>query len=133
MTVSIADVAVELARPTPESPTADQWQSWIFRAYRLIEARLGPVKYAALDADLLDDVVLSAVAEHVRAWRDSTANRRTVAVDDGSVSYSYESSVGFFAIPGDLWSRLDPTLSDSGAFTVTPAFESDAVVPESWA
>lgn len=133
MTVSVADVAIELARPTPVAPVSDQWQSWIDRAYRMVEARLGAVKYAALDPAVLDDVVLSAVAEHVRAWRDTTASRYTVTVDDGTVSRAYESSVGPLSISDALWALLDPEILPSGAFTVTPHFEPDTVDLESWA
>jgi hypothetical protein len=133
MTVTVANVAAELARPVPDSPTAEQWQSWIDRAYRLIENRLGATAYAALDADVLDDVVVSAVAEHVRAWRDTTASRYTVSVDDGTVSRSYEQGVGYLTIPDYLWQLLDPTIGTDGAFTVTPYFEPDTVDLESWA
>lgn len=132
MTVTVAQVATELARPVPASPTSDQWQSWIDRAYRLIETRLGSTKYTALDTALLDDVVLMAVAEHVRAWRDSTASRRTVSVDDGSVSYQYESSVGLLEIPDDLWRLLDPTITASEAFTITPFSEPDTSAASVW-
>jgi hypothetical protein len=133
MTVTVANVAAELARPVPDSPVSDQWQAWIDRAYRLIENRLGATAYAALDVDVLDDVVVSAVAEHVRAWRDTTASRYTVSVDDGTVSRSYEQGVGYLTIPDYLWQLLDPTIGTDGAFTVTPHFEADTVDLESWA
>ena len=133
MTVTVAQVATELARPVPTPPVSDQWQSWLDRANRLIENRLGATKFAALDPDLLDDVVLMAVAEHVRAWRDSTASRRTVSVDDGSVSYQFESGVGLLEIPDDLWRLLDPTITASEAFTITPFAEPDPSTLESWA
>src|SRR5690242_8912397 len=103
MAVTVAQVATELARPTPTSPVSDQWQSWIDRAYRLIENRLGAVAYAALDPDLLDDVVLMAVVEHVRGWRESTASRYTVSIDDGSTTRQFEKSSGLLEIPDDLW------------------------------
>jgi hypothetical protein len=119
MPVSVAQVAVELARPAPDSPVSEQWESWIARAYRLIEARLGSVTYAALDPDVLDDVVLTAVAEHVRAWRDSTASQYTVSVDDGTVSRKFERASGFFEIPDDLWPLLGaPAAGES--FTIEP-------------
>ena len=108
MTVTVANVATELARSTPTSPTSDQWESWIDRAYRLIEGRLGATAYAALDTDLLDDVVLMAVSEHVRAWRDSTAKRSTTTIDDGTVSREFDSPVGLLEIPDRLWDLIDP-------------------------
>lgn len=119
MAVTVAQVATELARPTPTSPVSDQWQSWIDRAYRLIEARVGSAAYALLDSDLVDDVVLMAVAEHVRSWRETTANRYTVAIDDGSVSRSYESSVGPLTIPDDLWPLLEVVVPGQ-SFTIEP-------------
>jgi hypothetical protein len=133
MTVTIANVATELARSTPTSPVSDQWQSWIDRAYRLIEGRLGATAYAAVDPATLDDVVLMAVAEHVRAWRDSTARRSTTTVDDGTVSREYDSPAGLLEIPDGLWALLDPTVGDGGAFTITPFAEQDPSPFESWA
>ena len=133
MSVFVDDVAVELARPIPDPPVCDQWSSWINRAYRLIENRLGSEKYAALVPATLDDVVLMAVVEHVRAWRDSTASRRTVSVDDGSVSYQYEAGVGLLEIPEDLWRTLDPTITASESFTITPFAEPDPSPLGSWA
>lgn len=132
MTVSVDAVAVELARPTPSGQQAAQWQSWIDRAYRLVQTHLGDTKYAALDLTLLDDVVLTAVAEHVRAWRDTTATQYTVSVDDGSTTRRYEASAGPLSIPDYLWPVLDPTVTDGGAFSVTPGFEPDTAPVESW-
>lgn len=119
MPITYVQVATELARPTPTSPVVEQWESWIDRAYRLIENRLGATAYAALDTDVLDDVVLIAVTEHVRAWRDTTASRYTVMVDDGSVSRSYESPTGLLEIPDDLWPLLGVE-AVSESFTIGP-------------
>jgi len=134
MTVTVAQVATELARSTPDSPVSDQWQSWLNRAYRLIEGRLGATAYAALDPDTVDDVVLVAVAEHVRAWRETTASRSTTTIDDGTISREYESAVGLLEIPESLWPLLDPTVGDGGAFSVQPYSAPDpSLAPESWA
>ena len=119
MTVSVSNVAVELARPTPTSPVSDQWESWIDRAYRLIEARLGSTAYAVLDSTVLDDVVLIAVTEHVRGWRDSTASRYTVSSDDGSVSKQFEKATGLLEIPDDLWPLLGVE-AVAESFTIEP-------------
>lgn len=119
MPVTVAQVAVELARPTPTSPVSDQWQSWIDRAYRLIENRLGSTAYEALDVDVLDDVVLMAVTQHVRGWRDSTASRYTVSVDDGTVSKQFEKAAGLLEIPDELWPLLGVTVV-SESFTIEP-------------
>jgi propanediol dehydratase small subunit len=119
MTVTVAQVATELARPTPDSPVSDQWQSWLDRAYRLIENRLGTEAYAALDENVLDDVVLIAVTEHVRAWRDTTASRYTVSVDDSTVSRQYERAAGLLEIPDDLWPLLGVE-AVAESFTIEP-------------
>ena len=119
MTVSVSNVAVELARPTPISPVSDQWESWIARAYRLIEARLGSTAYAVVDPTVVDDVVLIAVTEHVRAWRDSTAKRSTTTIDDGTVSREYEQGVGLLEIPDDLWPLLGVE-AVAESFTIEP-------------
>lgn len=134
MTVTVANVATELARSTPTSPVSEQWQSWIDRAYRLVSGRLGATAYAELDPATLDDVVLVAVAEHVRAWRESTARRSTTTIDDGTVSREYDSPVGLLEIPDSLWALLDPTVGDGGAFSITPYSVPDtSLAPESWA
>lgn len=119
MTVHIEDVAVELARPTPDSPVADQWVSWIARAYRLIENRLGTDAYAAADSTLVDDVVLMAVVEHVRAWRETSENRHTVSVDDASVTSQYARAAGLLEIPDDLWPILGQSVT-AESFTIEP-------------
>ena len=119
MTVTVADVATELARSTPDSPVSDQWQSWITRAYRLVEDRFGDVAYAALDVAKVDDVVLQAVTEHVRAWRDSTAKRSTTTIDDGTIAREYEASVGLLEIPDALWDSLMPQVGNlGGAYSI---------------
>ena len=119
MTVTVADVATELARSTPDSPVSDQWQSWITRAYRLVEDRFGDVAYAALDVAKVDDVVLQAVTGHVRAWRDSTAKRSTTTIDDGTIAREYEASVGLLEIPDSLWTSLMPQVGNlGGAYSI---------------
>lgn len=119
MAVYIYDVAVELARPTPDSPVAGQWVSWIARAYRLIENRLGADAYAAADSTLVDDVVLMAVVEHVRAWRETPEHRRTVSVDDTSVTSQYARSAGLLTIPDNLWPILGQSVT-AESFTIEP-------------
>lgn len=132
MNVTPTDIAVELARPTPDSPVADQWQAWIGRAYRLIEDRLGAVAYAAAPVDVVDDVVRIAVSEHVRAWRDTTASQYTVTVDDGTVSRRFDAGVSYLTIPDGLWELLIPSSGLDGAFTITPYAEPDVVALEDW-
>lgn len=129
MHVTPFDVAVELGRPTPLDETlSDQWQSWIDRAVRLIErraARLG-VALADLDADVIDDVVLLAVAEHAR--NPEGVDTYDISVDDGRESRRYRHSSGRITITDEWWSWLFPG-SGSGAFSVRPYGEPDPVWP----
>ncbi|MFN2344763.1 MAG: hypothetical protein ABR616_03495 [Dermatophilaceae bacterium] len=118
MNLTVSDVAMEMARSTPEPPVYSQWQSWIDRAYRLVEARLGAGAYATADTRLVDDVVLQAVVEHVRAWRDTAASQYTVCVDDASTSRTYQKPGGLLEIPNDLWPLLGVAASQS--FTIEP-------------
>lgn len=125
MTATIADVAVELARPTPDGPVAEQWQAWISRAYRMITARFGVDVVAGFDMETVDDVVTQAVAQYARAWRDTTASQYTVSVDDGSTTKRFEAAVGAFDIADDLWALLEPAPGGSGAFSISPRYEPD--------
>lgn len=130
MTVTPSQIADELGRTTPDAPTVAQWQIWIDRAYRLIQARLG-AGYASLDPGLVDDVVSEAVAAHVRAWRPTSESRYAVAVDDGREERSYSKDVGAFSISDDLWARLDSAAS-GGAFTISPSYQPGRVYPCGW-
>jgi hypothetical protein len=132
MTVSVTDVATELGRPTPDLLVTEQWQSWILRAYRLVENRFGSTKFATLDGSIVDEVVMVAVSEHIRAWRDTTASQYTVTVDDGTVSRKYDAGIGYLTIPDALWELLDPTLGLDGAFTITPYATPDTPTTEAW-
>ena len=119
MAVTVANVATELARSTPTGPVADQWTSWIARAYRLIQDRIDADTYAALDPAIVDDVVLQAVVEHVRAWRDTTAIRSTTTVDDGTIAREYDRPVGLLEIPDSLWPALLPSMGNlGGAYSI---------------
>lgn len=119
MAVTVADVAGELGRTAPDStdPTRKQWEGWIARAARLVEARYAPAVYAALDPVLVDDVVTQAVAEHVRAWTPDNRRRKDIGVDDGRVAVDYFAAVGPLTIPDYLWATLDPEPA-SGVFSV---------------
>lgn len=106
MAVTPADIAVELGRTAPVSPTLEQWQSWIDRTYRAIQRRaerLG-VDYLTIDPDAVDDVVLLAVVAHAR--RPDDATQVTKAVDDGSVTRTYKSGSGRVVILDEWWADL---------------------------
>lgn len=125
MAVIPSDVAVELGRPTPlDSATELQWHSWISRAERLIERRaerLG-VDFSTLDADLVDDVVLLAVAEHAR--NPEGVDTYDISVDDGRESRRYRHSTGRITITDEWWGWLFPS-SVQGAFTTLTYGEPD--------
>jgi hypothetical protein len=92
----------------------------------LIRDRLGDLE--ALNQETLDDVVTLAVAEFVK--RPDDATQVEVAIDDGRVSKRYSSGKGKIEILDEWWSRLDPGLDASGAFSVRPHFEPDRCGPE---
>ena len=119
--ITPADIAVELGRPTPDTTTTAQWQSWIDEALYLIEKRT-PVGMTLNQADL-NYVVKHAVAEHIRHPDDAT--QVDVSVDDGSVSRRYQSGNGRVTIRDEWWDMLGLLSTDAGAFSVTPFFEPD--------
>jgi hypothetical protein len=110
MAVTVADVAGELGRTAPEPPDPKfaQWTGWIARAYRLVRDRYDTAYYDALDPERVDDVIVQAVAEHVRAWTPDNVRRKDVSVDDARKSVDYHSPVGPLTIPAHLWATLDP-------------------------
>lgn len=106
MTVTVDDIATELGRPTPTSGSLEdkQWTRWIERAQTLISERLGDL--TLLNQDTLDDVVILAVAAHIR--RPDDATQIDIAVDDGRVSRRYTSGDGQITIRDEWWERLSP-------------------------
>lgn len=133
MAVTVANVAGELGRTAPEStdPTYTQWGGWIERAGRLVRNRYSEAVYAALDPLLVDDVIVQAVAEHVRAWTPDNRRRKDVGVDDGRVAVDYYATVGPLTIPPHLWETLDPEPM-SGAFSVQMTGTPDVLGDSSW-
>lgn len=129
MAVTPDDIAVELGRPTPVAePTRSQWQRWIDRAYLLIRLRaerLG-VDYDSLDPEVVDEVVIMAVAAHVE--RPTSETQVTTAVDDGSVSRQFRSSNGRVTIE-DLWWEDLGLADDAAAFSTRLVGEPDACGP----
>lgn len=126
MTVTPAGIAVELGRATPpfESPTFDQWLSWIERAYRAVQRRATEcgVPYESLDPFAVDDVVTYAVAR--RAGRpvdgaESTTDQ--VQIDDGSLNRTRRYPVGLGDVHFiDTWWDMLGLSCRRGAFTISP-------------
>lgn len=118
MAVDLADIATTLLRSTPASSSAEgrAWVMWVDDARRQIAGRLGDLD--ALDQANLDYVVREAVA--LKAKRPDPATKIDVAVDDGSLSKTYEKSAGQVTILDDWWNLLSPG-SDAGAWTIRPA------------
>lgn len=129
MAVTANDVAVELGRPTPLSQVeSDQLSSWIDRVERMIQrraTRLG-VEWSEIDLDVLDDVVLLAVAQHAR--NPDGVEYYDVSVDDAREMRRYRSGAGELTITDLWWSWLFPG-SASGAFSVRPYSAPDPVWP----
>ena len=119
MSVTPADIAVELGRPVPAPDSAEyaQWELWIADARMLISARLGDL--TALDQDRLDYVVRQAVAAHVR--RPDDATHVAVAVDDGRSERTYRSGKGRVTILDEWWALLAPANTSARAFSITPS------------
>lgn len=107
MTVSPADVAIELGVTSPTTLQTQQWQSWIEQATYLIGKRLDIATLPLADVDY---VVLMAVVEHARNPQNST--QVDVSVDDGSVSRRFSSGAGRVVIPDELWGLLDPDMAN---------------------
>lgn len=132
MTITVEDVAIELGRPTPTtgSGQAMQWQSWIERAQRQIQARaekLG-VDFASLDPFAVDDVVLYAVARRVSRPVDGAESvTEQVSVDDGSVSDTRKFPVG----QGDIY-FLDQWWRDLGLMPMDGRIGSLRIGVPSW-
>lgn len=67
MAVIPETIAVELGRTAPVSPTTEQWQAWINRAYQEIEWRAQQmgVDHSTLDPEKVDTVVTYAVVRRI--------------------------------------------------------------------
>lgn len=131
MAVTPNDVAVELGRPTPAEGSVEfaQWTRWIARARLLIEARLGDL--TVLDQDVLDEVVLLAVAAHAK--NPDSATQVDVRIDDAATSRRYTSSSGAIEILDAWWALLDPDLADSSGVGSTQMFgEPDVPAYDPW-
>ena len=130
MSVTPADIAVELGVAAPTPAQEVQWQSWIDRALYLIGKRLD---VATLDTADVDYVVLQAVIAHARNPESST--QVDVAIDDGRISKRYQSGPGGILILPEWWVLLDPNLIDSSGVGSTQMYGEPDVSPwpESWA
>lgn len=145
MTYAIPDdIATALGRATDSiTPTeAAQWQLWLDRVERSIARafrRRGldlAEQIAAGDptADDVADIETAAVVRKIQNpnWGETSY---TKSIDDGSVTRRREGGdpgTDPLELLADEWSSLFPAMA-SGAFSVRPAFETDRVLPESWA
>ena len=119
MGVTLEDIATTLLRPTPQPTSADgkAWLMWARDARRQIERRLGDID--ALNYLDVEFVIREAVALKVK--RPDAAVKIDVAVDDASISRTYEKSAGHVTILDEWWAILTPADdSPRGAFTITP-------------
>lgn len=118
MAVTTAQIATTLLRPEPAAGSLDAaaWLMWIEDARRQIKNRLGDL--TALDPDDLDYVVREAVALKVK--RPDPVKQVAVAIDDGSVSKTYETGAGQVAILDEWWDLLTPEDTDRSAWTINP-------------
>ena len=112
MAVTPSDVAVELGRPTPLDPaTAQQWQKWIDRAYRMVQRRaekLG-VDYATLDQDTLADVITYAIVRRISRPVDgaeSTTDQIGVDVGNWQQTRRYSRGEGDIFFLDSWWADL---------------------------
>lgn len=128
MSVTPANIAVELGRTAPESSSAEyaQWEQWIADAIYLIRKRPGIV-FDDLDSADVDYVVRQAVAAHAR--RPDDATQVAVSVDDGQVSKTYRSARGRIEILDEWWALLLPPTTNGRAFSVRPTASSCVHMP----
>ena len=115
-----SDVAVALGRPITDTNEQAQIDWWISSAELQIKARLGDL--ALLDQDALKFVVVEAVA--AKAQNPEGAMSETV--DD--YTYRLPAESRRVTILDEWWRLLDPTVT-TGAYSVRPGFEPDAVDP----
>lgn len=125
MSVTPAEVAVALGRPTPAegTPQYGQWARWITGARMLIRNRLGDLDL--LDQETLDYVVCEAVLPLARRDGD-TSSQVEIAIDDGRVSRTYVAGAGTVVISDDWWDLLTGGgASSASAYSARPSFVRD--------
>lgn len=128
MTVSPADVGVELGVTAPTDLQSQQWQAWIGQAEYLIGKRL---TLAELDPQDVDYVVLQAVVAHAR-HPDGTS-QVDVTIDDTAVSRRYTTAAGRVVIPDELWGLLDPDMANESGIGSTQMYgEPDVPQYDPW-
>lgn len=119
MTVSPAQIATTLGRPTPTGLTSAQWSMWINDARQIIGNRLGNLD--DLNQDTLDYVVREAVAEKIRNTRTEDTTSETVTVDDATVTKRWEDNAPTqIEILDEWWDLFNTGQPKSGAFNIRP-------------
>lgn len=89
---------------------------WVTFTRNIISARYGDLDL--LDQSILDMVVCEAVANRLK--RPDQAKQVSVMVDDAQISRTYETATGQIEILDAWWDLLDPSVSQSDAFSITP-------------
>lgn len=106
MAVTVEQVAVELGKdPSTLTPLQrNQYESWILRATHLIVRRCAMFNksFAQLDPNIVDEVVLLAVARRARQPQNgATSYGESVTVDD--ITIRQDSKYAESSTYGDLW------------------------------
>ena len=130
------DVAAELGR-SADSITATeraQWQRWLDRIERAIEARF---RRAGLDlatqvsagdptAEDVADVEVAAVVRKIESPKMAAGSSRTVSIDDGSITDRNDLRGDYdpLALTDADWALLLPG-NLGGAFSTRPGFQAD--------
>lgn len=119
------DVRVHLGRPPVDEAEASLWQVWIDGAEMVIADRLGPI--GLLDSERLVWVVAEAVAQKARVFSADMVRRKTVTVDDGSVTKEfYDAPDNSVTITDEWWLMLTSGAGRRrGAFTISPHYVPD--------
>lgn len=123
-----SDVEVALGRSISTPAEQGQVDYWLDGIEMLIGSRLGDV--TELDQDVLKFVEVEAAVARINRNAAAGTSSITVSVDDGAVTRRFE-GVNATDVTDDWWRLLDPSWG-SGAFSVRPSFEADAITAESW-
>lgn len=122
------DVAVALGRPISTEAEQAQVNYWLEGIELFIKARFGDL--TTLDQAALKYVETEAAAGKVRRTANA-ASSISVAVDDGTVTRRYETSVSAGDISDEWWDLLEPAAS-AEAFTISPYATRQQLIRDCW-
>lgn len=120
---TVDDVTDHLGRPPADTAESALWQVWIDGAEMMIEGRLGPL--VNIDQMKLVWVVAEAVASKARATNPEALRRKTVTVDDGTVTKEYFDAGSAVFVTDEWWAWLRPSERRRGAFSISPSYMPD--------